>query len=441
MPYFRAIADGLPSQTRFPSSQSPSQSHSRASSPPLSWLNALDPDLDPDTKDDDDEQGNGDGSDSDGAADMNNSHTSPVPASTSPLASDPRTGARVRRPPLPAHPSDHTGSERTHVESLSPGPDPGPSTPGAPLLPIHNVPTAASTSSSARRSKGSHKTARRTGTPGWVREGVRVHWARFLRRVGGTGDVELGESESIVLPSDEDPEEDGDGDGVRTRAVRDTGGGGGDAAVVANRRSRTQSAEEEMGKGVGASVVVSAVSNENGNGNGLANGNGNGYAADLRGYNYSNRNEGRDEYEDEDDASTVDEVVVDRTWGRALTGSDSTDGDADSGGGAPSGKGGTHGHLPRAEPGGGSRASNAGGGRDSPSQLHLGGGGGGGEGGEKGISAHSFWGLCLPLSVVRYQLWPHAMVFFSTRFVNEKSEAHYRKEVWFQSKVRPSCLL
>lgn len=47
-----------------------------------------------------------------------------------------------------------------------------------------------------------------------------------------------------------------------------------------------------------------------------------------------------------------------------------------------------------------------------------------------------FWGLCLLLTLLRYRFWPSAMDFFSCRFMDERQEEHYTKEIWFSSKVR-----
>jgi len=46
-----------------------------------------------------------------------------------------------------------------------------------------------------------------------------------------------------------------------------------------------------------------------------------------------------------------------------------------------------------------------------------------------------FWALSSPLVFIRWRLWPMVMEFFTSRFFDEKSEEHYRKENWFMRKV------
>ncbi|KAI0831876.1 hypothetical protein BC628DRAFT_1407464 [Trametes gibbosa] len=45
-----------------------------------------------------------------------------------------------------------------------------------------------------------------------------------------------------------------------------------------------------------------------------------------------------------------------------------------------------------------------------------------------------FWGLCRPLIILRWRLWPATYAFFCTRFMDEKSEMHYTRENWFLRK-------
>jgi osomolarity two-component system sensor histidine kinase SLN1 len=47
-----------------------------------------------------------------------------------------------------------------------------------------------------------------------------------------------------------------------------------------------------------------------------------------------------------------------------------------------------------------------------------------------------FWGLCVPLTILRWRLFPAILDFFSPKFHNQKSELHYVKENWFMRKVR-----
>ena len=54
------------------------------------------------------------------------------------------------------------------------------------------------------------------------------------------------------------------------------------------------------------------------------------------------------------------------------------------------------------------------------------------------VAVHTggFWGLCSPLVVLRWRLFPAIVNFFSPKFASEKSELHYIKENWFMRKVR-----
>jgi hypothetical protein len=52
------------------------------------------------------------------------------------------------------------------------------------------------------------------------------------------------------------------------------------------------------------------------------------------------------------------------------------------------------------------------------------------------VHTSGFWGLCTPLVILRWRLFPAIVEFFSPRFLNEKSELHYVKENWFMHKVR-----
>lgn len=45
-----------------------------------------------------------------------------------------------------------------------------------------------------------------------------------------------------------------------------------------------------------------------------------------------------------------------------------------------------------------------------------------------------FWGLCLPLTLLRWRVWPAILGFFTNPFYDAKAEEHYRKEIWFSSK-------
>jgi len=46
-----------------------------------------------------------------------------------------------------------------------------------------------------------------------------------------------------------------------------------------------------------------------------------------------------------------------------------------------------------------------------------------------------FWGLCTPLIILRWRVFPAIFEFFSPKFLNQKSELHYVKENWFMRKV------
>ena len=54
------------------------------------------------------------------------------------------------------------------------------------------------------------------------------------------------------------------------------------------------------------------------------------------------------------------------------------------------------------------------------------------------VRPEGFWGMSRVLIFLRWRLWPLALTFFWTRFLDEKSEMHYNKENWFLRKV---CIL
>ena len=54
------------------------------------------------------------------------------------------------------------------------------------------------------------------------------------------------------------------------------------------------------------------------------------------------------------------------------------------------------------------------------------------------LHTSGFWGLCTPLVILRWRLFPAIIDFFSSKFPNQKSERHYVKENWFVRKVRRS---
>ena len=57
------------------------------------------------------------------------------------------------------------------------------------------------------------------------------------------------------------------------------------------------------------------------------------------------------------------------------------------------------------------------------------------------VHTSGVWGLCTPLAVLRWRLFPAIVNFFSPKFPSEKSELHYIKENWFMRKVRRiSCV-
>ncbi|KAL5531605.1 hypothetical protein ACEPAG_4482 [Sanghuangporus baumii] len=114
------------------------------------------------------------------------------------------------------------------------------------------------------------------------------------------------------------------------------------------------------------------------------------------------------EEDEADDAKSVDEVVVDRSWGRSGTISESVSDDED--GLKSSGVA----RNPKSADNSGTSTSGDFDGHNHPS--------------------HGFWSSCPPLTIIRWRLWPAAVSFFSPRFPNQKSEDHYKKEIWFQSK-------
>ena len=53
------------------------------------------------------------------------------------------------------------------------------------------------------------------------------------------------------------------------------------------------------------------------------------------------------------------------------------------------------------------------------------------------LSLHEgFWSSFAILVTLRWRIWPAVHDFFNLRFFDEKSENHYRQEVWFVKKVR-----
>ncbi|EJD07512.1 uncharacterized protein FOMMEDRAFT_150045 [Fomitiporia mediterranea MF3/22] len=222
------------------------------------------------------------------------------------------------RPPLPTFNHDEStlnnpGSLANESEKCSPE---------ATLQP----PAAPTSSGSAHSSRKNRRKGSR------IEHGLRVHWDRFLRRVGGGVEDS---TDSVVAESGEQ-----------------------DGAEVDSERRVTDA-----------------------------------------------------DYEDEDteDEKSVNEVVVDRSWGRSRTGSDSMSIDED----GPN-KSSSDPHNPGSVDKGGTLGSD-----DLDSDARH---------------SHRFWSCCLPLSMIKWQLWNSAVKFFSSPFHSQKSEERYRREIWFQSK-------
>lgn len=53
-----------------------------------------------------------------------------------------------------------------------------------------------------------------------------------------------------------------------------------------------------------------------------------------------------------------------------------------------------------------------------------------------GLHTGGFGGLCTPLVILRWRLFPAVVGFFSSKFPNQKSELRYVRENWFVRKVR-----
>ncbi|KAH8077880.1 hypothetical protein BXZ70DRAFT_1002843 [Cristinia sonorae] len=104
----------------------------------------------------------------------------------------------------------------------------------------------------------------------------------------------------------------------------------------------------------------------------------------------------------EDPDEPVDEVVVDREWSVEIKSSSVTHSEH---GATPEKSGGSN-HV------GGTNT-------DHDSAIHHVGG---------------FWGLCGPLIYIRWRIYPNIHSFFWSRFLDEKSEQHYKKETWFLRK-------
>ena len=110
---------------------------------------------------------------------------------------------------------------------------------------------------------------------------------------------------------------------------------------------------------------------------------------------------------EEEDYGPVDEVVVDKAWWNQPDHHEQTSA--------------TQSEVEYSSPeksGGSNQFGGSGsGGRDSPIPKPEG-----------------FWGLCLPLMLLRWRVWPAILGFFTDSSFEEKAEAHYRKEIWFSSK-------
>ncbi|GBE86745.1 hypothetical protein SCP_0906260 [Sparassis crispa] len=107
------------------------------------------------------------------------------------------------------------------------------------------------------------------------------------------------------------------------------------------------------------------------------------------------------EPEAEDEDEVVDEVVVDREWSDEIKSSSVTHSE--------------HGGIP--DKSGGSNLLGTCTDRESFA-----------------VHPTGFWALCSPLVLLRWRAWPILMSFFCTRFLDEKSEMHYKKENWFLRK-------
>ncbi|KAI0628055.1 hypothetical protein C8Q77DRAFT_1245956 [Trametes polyzona] len=115
---------------------------------------------------------------------------------------------------------------------------------------------------------------------------------------------------------------------------------------------------------------------------------------------YPRSRQGQPIYQEMQD-DRVDEVVVDREWSDEIKSSSVTHSEH---GGSPEKTGSNH---------------HAGTNTDRDSFA---------------IRPEGFWGLCRPLIVLRWRLWPATYSFFCTHFIDEKSEMHYNKENWFLRK-------
>ncbi|KAA1470157.1 hypothetical protein DENSPDRAFT_774313 [Dentipellis sp. KUC8613] len=105
------------------------------------------------------------------------------------------------------------------------------------------------------------------------------------------------------------------------------------------------------------------------------------------------------------DEDTVDEIVVDRNWSDEIKSSVS---------------------QTQSEQGPSPEKSN--------SHNHAGGVATTTDHDSVAIHAEGFWGLAMPLIILRWRVWPAIVDFFSLKFFDEKSETHYRKENWFMRK-------
>ncbi|KAF8892172.1 hypothetical protein BD779DRAFT_1784373 [Infundibulicybe gibba] len=101
----------------------------------------------------------------------------------------------------------------------------------------------------------------------------------------------------------------------------------------------------------------------------------------------------------DDDQDIVDEVVVDRMWSGEIKSSISHSDH----GASPEKSGGSHQNAP-------------------------------GTSDHESLTPEGCWTIWAPLVILRWRIWPIILEIFSPRFLDEKSEQHYRQENWFLKK-------
>lgn len=113
----------------------------------------------------------------------------------------------------------------------------------------------------------------------------------------------------------------------------------------------------------------------------------------------------RNSLHEEEDSDYFDEIVVDRVWGSQQENEKSSESPSDHIAGSPEKSGTSHPHEM---------------GTDADSLF---------------VPATGIWVMWQPLMILRYRFYPTMIEFFTSKFHDPNTEEHYRKEIWFTTKV------